>query len=43
MLSFVVDLFAATVNELNGRILAQQSDHYRKNYFTMVGWEPDLS
>jgi uncharacterized membrane protein YeiH len=38
MLSFVVvDLFAATVNALNGGILAQRPDHYRGNYFTMVG------
>jgi len=37
-MSFVfVDLFAATVNALNGGILGQRPDHYRRNYWTMVG------
>jgi uncharacterized membrane protein YeiH len=32
-----VDLFAATVNALNGALLGQRPDHYRGNFFTVVG------
>ena len=32
-----VDLFAATVNAFNGGLLGQRPDHYRKNYFTLIG------
>ena len=33
----IVDLFAATVNAFNGGLLAQRPDHYRGNYWTVVG------
>lgn len=33
----IVDLIAATTNALNGALLGQRPDHYRKNYWTVVG------
>jgi uncharacterized membrane protein YeiH len=32
-----VDLFAAATNALNGALLAQRSDHYKRGMFTVVG------
>lgn len=32
-----VDLLAAFTNALNGALLAQRPDHYRRNYFTVIG------
>ena len=32
-----VDLFAAFTNALNGALLAQRPDHYRRNFFTVIG------
>jgi uncharacterized membrane protein YeiH len=33
----IVDLIAAFTNALNGALLGQRPDHYRKNYWTIVG------
>jgi uncharacterized membrane protein YeiH len=32
-----IDLFAATTNGLNGAILAQRPDHYKRNYMSIIG------
>src|SRR5215831_2723074 len=33
----IINLIAATTNALNGALLAQRPDYYRKNYWTIVG------
>lgn len=33
----IIDLIAATTNALNGGLLAQRPDYYRRNYWTVVG------
>jgi uncharacterized membrane protein YeiH len=33
----LIDLLAATTNALNGALLAQRPDYYRRNYWTIVG------
>ena len=37
MLFLTFDLIAATTNALSGGLLAQRPDHYRGNYFTVIG------
>lgn len=32
-----IDLLAATTNALNGALLSQRPDHYKRNYMTVVG------
>jgi len=33
----IINLIAATTNALNGGLLAQRPDYYRRNYWTIVG------